>query len=152
MNDHPRLEAVTPDNVVQVCLITVAPEQKEYVAPVADSLAEAYASYTTAWPRVVFAGDEPVAFVMAGFDPDAELDFFRCAIWRLNVDATHQRAGYGRFAAEAVFEEAKRRGSDRVTVMWKPGPAGPEGFYRRLGFEPTGQEFGGQVVGALALN
>jgi diamine N-acetyltransferase len=93
-----------------------------------------------------------VAFVMGGFDPDAEIEFFRCGIWRLNVSARHQGAGYGRFAVEAVLDEARRRGSDRATVMWKAGAKGPEGFYRRMGFELTGQEFAGQVVGAIGLD
>ncbi|GAB4008384.1 GNAT family N-acetyltransferase [Glycomyces albus] len=122
------------------------------MAPVADSLAEAYASYSAAWPRLVYDGTEPVAFVMGGFDPEAEIDFFRCGIWRLNVSAGHQGRGYGRFAVEALLAEARRRGSDRATVLWKRGEAGPEGFYRKLGFEPTGQEFAGQVVGEIGLN
>ena len=151
MNDALRLEPITPANIARACRIEVAPEQEAFVASVESSLAEAYASYATAWPRLVYAGDEPVAFVMGGFDPDSEVEFFRCGIWRLNVDAGHQGRGYGRFAAEAVLDEARRRGSDRATVMWKAGEKGPEGFYRRLGFEPTGAEFAGQVVGAIAL-
>ncbi|WP_205324259.1 GNAT family N-acetyltransferase [Glycomyces sp. YM15] len=151
MNDAPRLETITPANVGLACRIQVGPEQEAFVAPVAVSLAEAYASFETAWPRLVYLGDEPAAFVMGGFDPDAEIEFFRCGIWRLNVSARHQRAGLGRFAVEAVLGEARRRGSKRATVLWKPGAAGPEGFYRRMGFEPTGQEFAGQVVGAINL-
>jgi diamine N-acetyltransferase len=152
MNAALRLATITPDNVTAACAIKVHPGQEAYVAPVVQSLAEAYASYATAWPRLVYAGDEPVAFVMGGFDPDAEIEFFRCGIWRLNVSARHQGAGYGRFAVEAVLDEARRRGSDRATVMWKPGESGPEGFYRKMGFEPTGQTFAEQAVGAIALD
>ncbi|GAB3219874.1 GNAT family N-acetyltransferase [Glycomyces halotolerans] len=152
MTEALRLEAITPDNVDAACRIEVAPAQKAFVAPVAVSLAEAYASPDTAWPRLVYAGGDPVAFVMGGFDPDARIEYFRCGIWRLNVSASRQGAGYGRFAAEAVLEEARRRGADRATVMWKRGEGGPEGFYRRLGFEPTGAEFADQTVGAMALD
>lgn len=88
---------------------------------------------------------------MGGFDPNAEIEFFRCGIWRLNVDAGSQGSGYGRFAVESVLGEARRRGSKRATVMWKAGEHGPEGFYRRMGFEPTGEEFLGQIVGAIDL-
>ncbi|WP_030144382.1 GNAT family N-acetyltransferase [Glycomyces sp. NRRL B-16210] len=151
MNDALRLEVITPDNVGAACKIKVAPDQEAFVAPVVESLAEAYASYATAWPRLVYAGDEPVAFVMGGFDPNAEIEFFRCGIWRLNVAAEHQGKGYGRFATEAVFEEARRRGGNRATVLWKPGEKGPEGFYRKIGFKPTGEEFYGQLVGAIDL-
>lgn len=152
MKDALRLETITPDNVIAACRIKVTPEQENFVAPVPISLAEAYASYETAWPRVVHSGDEPVAFVMGGFDPGAEIDFFRCGIWRLNVSAEHQGLGYGRFAVEAVFAEARRRGSGRVTVLWKPGAGGPEGFYLKMGFVPTGQKFADQIVGAIELD
>ncbi|MFD0556576.1 diamine N-acetyltransferase [Stackebrandtia endophytica] len=148
----PSLEPITPDNVDAACRIKVSTEQDDYVAPVPHSLAEAYASYRTAWPRLIMDGDQAVGFVMGGFDPEAEVDFFRCGIWRLNVDARHQGAGYGRFAVEALIDEARRRGSKRVTVMWKQGEHGPENFYLKLGFTPTGEEFHGQVVGELFID
>jgi len=152
MNESLRLEPITPDNVTAACDIKVSPEQDQFVAPVVHSLAEAYASYRTAWPRLIMAGDQPVGFVMAGFDPDSELDFFRCGIWRLNVDARHQGAGYGRFAVEALIEEARRRGSKRFTVMWKRGEHGPENFFLKVGFVPTGEEFHGQVIGEMFID
>jgi diamine N-acetyltransferase len=79
------------------------------------------------------------------------LSFFRCGIWRLNIAAGHQGKGYGRFAVEGVLAEARRRGQDRATVLWVPGSAGPEQFYLRLGFRPTGEVFNGETVGALSL-
>lgn len=40
------------------------------------------------------------------------------------------------------------RGGDGtgVTVLWFGSDEGPEGFYRRMGFEPAGELFG-QVLG-----
>jgi diamine N-acetyltransferase len=146
-----RIARINPDNVIPACRLAVRPEQESYVAQVAISLAEAYANQQTAWPRLVYDGDQLVAFVMAGFDPDSPIDFFRCGIWRLNVAAGHQGKGYGRFAVDAVLAEARLRGQHRATVLWKPGEHGPEGFYLRLGFRQTGQEFHGQVVGERFL-
>ncbi|WP_344075866.1 GNAT family N-acetyltransferase [Nocardiopsis metallicus] len=97
-------------------------------------------------------GHEVVGFVMGGFDPAAETEAFRCGIWRLNVSARHQGRGYGRFAVAAVAAEARRRGQDRLTVLWVPGEDGPEGFYTGLGFRPTGQVLGDQVVGEMFLS
>jgi diamine N-acetyltransferase len=151
MDNSLRVEDITPDNVIAACRIAVRPEQEPYVMPVAMSLAEAYANPDSAWPKVIADGDQMVAFVMGGFDPDAPIDAFRCGIWRLNVDADHQGRGYGRFAVQAVLDEARRRGEQRVTVLWKPGVHGPEDFYLRLGFRPTGQVLGGQVAGELFL-
>ena len=146
-----RLTTVTPDNVREACALAVEPGQENFVAPVAHSLAEAYAQPEIAWPRLVHDGDRLVGFVMGAFDPDSPVDYFRCGIWRLAVAAGHQGRGYGRFAVEEFCAEARRRGRDRVTVLWVPGPGGPEGFYLRCGFTPTGQEFHGQVVAERLL-
>jgi diamine N-acetyltransferase len=152
MDDTPRIVAVGPDNVIGACRLAVRPEQEDYVAPVAVSLAEAYANPDTAWPRLIYHGDALVGFVMGGFDPGSPVDFFRCGIWRLNIAAAHQGNGYGRFAVRAVLDEARRRGEPRATVLWKPGADSPEGFYLKMGFRPTGEEFHGQVVGELFLD
>lgn len=146
-----RLAEITPDNVQAACRLSVAPEQERFVAPVAFSLAEAYAQPHVAWPRLVCDDDEPVGFVMAGFDPESPVEVFRCGVWRLNIAAGRQGRGYGRFAVQGVLDEGRRRGQTRATVMWAPGDGGPEGFYRRLGFVPTGENFDGQLVGAIAL-
>lgn len=146
-----QLRDVTPDNVIDACRLTVRPEQEAYVAPVAVSLAEAYANRRIAWPRLVYHGDQLVAFVMGGFDNDAPVGLFRCGIWRLNVATDHQGKGYGQFAVRAVLDEARRRGERRVTVLWKPGEHSPEGFYLRMGFRPAGEVLDGQRAGELFL-
>ncbi|WP_175410155.1 GNAT family N-acetyltransferase [Streptomyces sp. TRM64462] len=150
-----RLEEITPDNVLDACALRVHPLQEKFVAPVARSLAEAYASPGIAWPRLIMDGDELVGFVMAFFDvrfdeknPD---DRPRSGLWRLNIAATHQGCGYGRFAVEAVAEEIRRRGGTRITVTWKPGEHGPEEFYRTLGFEPTGEMSEDELVGEMDI-
>ena len=146
-----RIELVTPDNVGDACRLAVAPQQERFVAPVVRSLAEAYAQPDVAWPRLVYDDDRLVGFAMGAFDPECPIPYFRSGIWRLNIAAGEQGRGYGRFAVQAVLDEARRRGSDRATVLWVPGPEGPEGFYRRLGFVPTGEESDGQIVGAIEL-
>ncbi|MEU2349349.1 GNAT family N-acetyltransferase [Modestobacter sp. NPDC049651] len=148
-----RLSPVTPATVTAACRLRIRPEQEGVVAPVAESLAEAYASPDVAWPRVVTDGDggPVVGFVMAAFDPGNEIEAFRCGIWRLAVAAEAQGQGVGRFAVRAVADEARRRGQERITVLWERHPHGPEGFYLRLGFRPTGEELFGEVVGELVL-
>ena len=147
-----RLAEMTPDNVQAACRIEVGPEQQRFVAPVAESLAEAYVHYGTAWPRLILDDDRVVGFVMGNFDPGNEIDAFRAGIWRLNVAAGDQGRGYGRFAVDAVAAEARRRGCKRITVLWVQGDGGPEGFYLRLGFRPTGEVIGDEIVGELILD
>jgi len=155
MLSSPRLEKVTPDNVEAACRLQVRPDQEGLVAPVARSLAEAYAQPEIAWPRLVYDGERLVGFVMASFDvrfdPDDPDDRLRSGLWRLNIAADQQGRGYGRFAVESVCAEIGRRGGSRVTATWVPGEHGPERFYLRLGFRPTGEKSGDEVVGELDL-
>ncbi|MFK4065663.1 GNAT family N-acetyltransferase [Streptomyces sp. NPDC029674] len=150
-----RLEKITPDNVEAAVEIKVRPEQEKFVSPVAKSLAEAYASPDVAWPRLIFDGEELVGFVMAfldvRFNPEIPGDRRRSGLWRLNVAADRQGRGYGRFAVESVCEELRRRGESVVTVTWDTGEGGPEGFYLGLGFRPTGEMSGDEVVGEMRL-
>jgi diamine N-acetyltransferase len=148
MNSTPRLEEITPDNVTTACRIEVRPEQN-VVAPVAWSLATAYAYQEIAWPCRIVDGDKAVGFLMDCFDTSEPPDSpFRCGLWRLNIAADHQGRGYGRFAVEAACQEARRRGEPRITVLWAQHEYGPGGFYLKLGFRPTGEVFKSQVVGS----
>ncbi len=145
------LRELSIDNLRELRDLRLAPCQERFVAPVLESIAEAYVT-PTAWPRAIVDGDEVVGFVMANWDPDNEIDAFRAGIWRLNVDASRQGSGVGRFAVGEVAAEARRRGVDRITVLWERGENSPEGFYLRCGFAPTGEELFGEVVGVLQLD
>ncbi|MEV7327805.1 GNAT family N-acetyltransferase [Micromonospora sp. NPDC093244] len=150
----PELVTITADNVEAACQLAVRPDQERFVSPVAWSLAEAYAQPEVAWPRLIVEGDEIVGFLMGFFDivwDPARPDDRRSGLWRLNIAADHQGRGYGRFAVRAVDAEARARGHDRVYTTWEPGPDGPEGFYLKLGFRPTGETSGGQTVGVRRL-
>jgi diamine N-acetyltransferase len=147
------MEKVTPDNVRDACQLELRPGQEGLVAPVAWSLADAYAAPPDlAWPRLVYDDDELVGFLMAAFDPANENDLFHCYLWRLNISGTRQGRGYGRFAVNGLRAEALRRGLRRITVSWHPVDNGPEGFYRKLGFRRTGALNHGEVVGELNLD
>ncbi|MFF7459722.1 GNAT family N-acetyltransferase [Kitasatospora sp. NPDC008115] len=147
-----RLEPVTPKNIDAALELKVRPDQDHLVAPVATSLAEAYAYGETAWPRLVYDGERLVGFVMGFFDvvfgPGEPP---RSGLWRLLVAADTQGRGYGRFAVEQVAAEVRRRGGTRVCVTYVPGEGGPAGFYARLGFRPTGERSGDQDVAELDL-
>ncbi|MEV5985962.1 GNAT family N-acetyltransferase [Streptomyces sp. NPDC052051] len=151
----PRLEEVTPRNFDTAIAIKVRPDQEHAVSPVVQSLAEAYVHPAgVAWPRLIVDGERPVGFLMAFFDIDWHNDgsLFRSGLWRLNIAAGEQHRGYGRFAAESVAAEIRRRGGDRLYVTWHPGPDGPEKFYLRLGFRKTGETSGDETVGVLDLS
>jgi diamine N-acetyltransferase len=152
----PHLEEITPANIEAALALRVRPDQEHLVEPVVKSLAEAYVHPGVAWPRLIRDGDRAVGFLMAFLDIDWKGDGsgtdIRSGLWRLNIDAGEQGRGYGRFAVESVAAEIRRRGGDRLFVTWHPGPDGPELFYRRLGFQLTGETSGGQTVGVLDLS
>lgn len=143
------LAELTSDNLPGLIRLPPAPGEKSTVAPVAWSIAEAYVT-PTAWPRAILDDDEVVGFVMANWDPDSEIEAFRGGIWRLNVADEAQGRGVGRFAVEQVAAEARRRGYDKITVLWEPGADGPEQFYLKVGFRITGELFG-ETVGEFAV-
>jgi diamine N-acetyltransferase len=146
-----RLELVIEDNVRAACELRIGPDQETLVKPVAYSLADAYTIPHIAWPRLVYDGEQLVGFVMAAFDSDSPSELFRAYLWRLNISAEHQGRGYGRFAVESLCEEATRRGHRRLTTAYSPAENGPEGFYARLGFRPTGEFHHGQRVAERIL-
>jgi diamine N-acetyltransferase len=147
----PHLEPVTPENVRAACELKLRPGQDDLVAPVAVSLAEAYAMPDFAWPRLIYDGGQLVGFLMAAFAAGHDNALFHSYLWRLNIGAEHQGKGYGKFAVEALCQEALRRGQHRLTVCYQPYEHGPEGFYQRLGFRRTGEYHEGEVVAERLL-
>ena len=146
------LELVTRENVEAACELKVRPKQKGYVASVSWSLAEAYAAPEIAWPRLIYKAGKLVGFIMAEFDPQNPNELYHSYLWRLNIGTGHQGKGYGRFAVEALCQEAARRGKRRLTVCYHSYEHGPEGFYRRLGFRPTGEYNQDEVVAERILS
>lgn len=150
-----RLEVITPENYETALAVTVRPDQQDLVAPVVKSLAEAYVYRDFAWPRLIRDGERVVGFLMAFHDipwaPERDPDDRRSGLWRLNIAADAQGRGYGRFAVDAVCREIRSRGGTRAYVTWEPRAGGPEKFYLKLGFRPTGELSGGQPVGVLDL-
>ena len=146
-----RLNPVTRDNVRSACKLQLRPDQDHLVAPVAWSLADAYTMPDIAWPRLIYDGDQLVGFIMAAFAPGHDNPLYHSYLWRLNIGAGHQGRGYGRFAVEELCQEAMRRGHYRLTVSYHAGPGGPETFYERLGFRPTGEHIADETVAERLL-
>lgn len=147
------IEELSAKTVVAANTLSLKPGQEAFVAPVSHSIAEAYVSQETSWPRVVVKGDDSVVgFIMANFDEDADVDIYRAAILRMNVDADHQRQGIGAFAVKTIVDEARNRGFDRITAVWEEGDLGPGKFFRAMGFEIVGETEYGEVIGALDVN
>jgi diamine N-acetyltransferase len=141
------LREITSDNVRTVCALEVAPEQRNFVAPNATSIAEGSVS-PKAWYRAIYADETPVGFVMLLDDPDEP----RYYLWRYMVAQEHQGRGFGRQALQQVVEYVRTRpGATYFELSYVPGEGSPRDFYARLGFEDTGEQHGGEQVMRLVL-
>ncbi len=141
------LREVTGETVRATFVLGVAPGQEGFVAANAISIAEAYFE-PKAWFRAIYADEEPVGFVMLYDDP-ATPEYF---LWRLMIDGRHQGRGYGRRALDLLVDYVRTRpAAAEVRSSYVPGEAGPGEFYRRYGFEETGELNHGQHVIRLAL-
>jgi GNAT superfamily N-acetyltransferase len=144
MDDDGRvsLREITDANRDEVLAIRRAPSQEHFISSVADSLEEAQEHpEAKPWYRAVYAGDEPVGFVMLSWDcppqpPEIIGPWF---LWKLLIDVEHQHRGHGREVVRQVVELVRQAGAEELLTSYAPGgDGGPGPFYERLGFVPTG--------------
>jgi diamine N-acetyltransferase len=150
-----QLREITSENRAAVEALSVTESQSEYVSGVAESLMEAAATPDACpWFRAVYAGDEPVGFVMISdgitvVNPEYLGPYF---LWRLLIDHRYQGNGYGAAALHLVVEHVRTRPDARVLLTSAgQGPESPAGFYQRLGFRLTGEVHEGELVLELDL-
>lgn len=144
------LHEITEGNVGDVFDLKVAPGQAEFVSSNPWSLAQAYAERDIAWLRAIVADGEIVGFLMLEIDPEEEngRPFW---LWRLMLDAAHQRRGHGSAALALAIEHLRSLGAEELFTSWVQGDGGPEDFYLRLGFVPTGELDDDEIVARLDL-
>jgi GNAT superfamily N-acetyltransferase len=156
MNDEPvTIRELTEENRQDVLALRVAPSQERFVGTVAEALEDAEAfPEARPWYRAVYAGDEPVGFVMLSWDcepqpPEIIGPWF---LWKLLIDERHQGRGYGRDVVRQVADLIRAAGGDELLTSHVDGEGGPGGFYERLVFVPTGDvDSEGEVILRLAL-
>jgi diamine N-acetyltransferase len=129
------LKEITAETVWPIMKLNVAENQKSFVAPNANSIAEAYFS-KEAWFRGIYDEEIPVGFVMLYADKKKP-EYF---LWRLMIDQDHQGKGYGYLAMEQVIARVKTLpGAKELLTSYVPGDGNPSPFYYKLGFEETGE-------------
>ncbi|WHT16331.1 GNAT family N-acetyltransferase [Crossiella sp. CA-258035] len=149
-----RLREITEENRDAVCALRVRPDQEQFVASVTQSLADAAENpEDEPWYRAVYAGDEPVGFVMLSWNvppgrPGVLGPYF---LWRLLIDHRHQRRGYGEQVLRLVVALIRADGGTELLTSYQPGEGEPWPFYRRFGFELTGEVDEGELVLRLPL-
>ena len=150
------LREIDDDNREAVVGLRLASGQERFVSSVAESLAIAVDEpQGNPWYRAIFAGDEPVGFMMLSWDveprpPEIRGPWF---LWKLLIDERYQGRGYGREAVRQVVDLVRAEGATELFTSYVPENGGPAGFYERLGFVPTGEvDPAGEVIMRLALS
>jgi len=150
------LRPITDENRAAVLALDVTDLQHNYVAGVEESLEDARDTpQAMPWYRAIYAGDEPVGFVMISdnipepMDADLVGPYY---LWKLFIDHRFQRRGYGTATLDAVVDYLRTRpGADVLYTSCADGPGSPRGFYLRYGFTDTGRVMWGENVLALDL-
>jgi diamine N-acetyltransferase len=148
------LREVTADNLQAVLALDVSEDQRPFVASDAKSIAEAH-FHPEAWFRAICADQTPVGFLMLhdeNLRPEPrQRDFY--FLWRLMIDASFQRMGFGRRALELLLAHVRTRPhAHTLLTSFRRGEGSPEGFYLGLGFCPTGKESHGEIELSLTLS
>jgi diamine N-acetyltransferase len=146
------LREITADTVRAVCRLALAPGQENFVAPNAVSLAQAL-FHPEAWYRAIYADGELAGFVMLEDQsrrpaPPADPQM---GLWRFMIDQRFQGRGVGRLAIAEVAEHARQQGQAALYTSYIPGVGSPEPFYLGLGFVPTGEMDGEEIVARMPL-
>lgn len=73
-------------------------------------------------------------------------------LWKLLIDHSHQRFGYGHEVMRQIVELVRGQGATELLTSFVPGDGSPEGFDAALGFVPTGTvDDDGEVLASLSL-
>ena len=149
------LREITDGNREAVLALHVAPEQERFVGSVQGALGDAVEyRHANPWYRAIYADDKPVGFVMVSWDvepqpPEIIGPWF---LWKLLIDERHQGRGYGSEAVRQIARLVRAEGARELLTSYVPEDGGPAGFYKRLGFAPTGElDADGEVIVRLPL-
>ncbi len=152
--DAVRLVLLDHSNQRRYAALATHASQRRFVATVAESYADALFGEeidghpVAPWFRGVEADGEPAGFVMLADTTERHPDPF---LWRLLIDRRHQGRGIGRAVIEQLRQRTSTGGGRRLFTSYVAGVAGtPEPFYRRLGFEPTGEMDGDETIAELS--
>lgn len=152
--DELRLTEITPEDVRRVGALETHHSQRRFVAPMGASFGDALfpeeweGETAVPWLRAVVADGDFAGFVMVAEPTEGHPVPY---LWRLLIDRSHQRRGIGRRVIGLLADQARTWGAEALDTSWEPGKGSPEGFYRGLGFEPTGRIIDGEIEARLSL-
>ena len=145
------LQTVTEDNFDAIIELPLLPEQQDYLASNAYSIAQASFYPDSFFTRAIYADDKPIGFLMYVSLAD-EGQPGEYAIYRFMIESRLQRKGYGRRALGLALDEIRSRPDARVIHIcyWPSNPVAKV-FYASFGFVETGLDEEGEMVAEIRL-
>jgi len=136
------LREIDRDNFYDVIKLSVADEQKEFVASNMYSLAQAKA-FPECICLAIYHDEVLVGFTMYCMDHEDQ-EYW---IYRLMIDAKHQSQGYGKAAMELLIDRIQEDLQHRmIYISFEPDNARARHLYEKLGFKADGRVIHGEVV------
>ncbi|CUI04269.1 GNAT family N-acetyltransferase [Massilia antarctica] len=146
------LQAVTEDNFDTIVELPLLPEQQDYLASNAYSIAQASFYPDSFFTRAIYLDDKPIGFLMyVSLADEGEPGAY--AIYRFMVDSGEQGKGYGRRAIGLVLDEIRSRPDATVIqICYWPTNQTAKDFYASLGFVETGLDEEGEMYAEIRLD
>lgn len=143
------LKELSRDNLFEVIKIhdTLTDYQKSCVAKNSISIAQAYVN-PQAWPRVIYADETIVGFVMLStHDEDIPKDDQPAYyLWRLMISFPYQNKGYGKEVLDLLVKKSKDENQRYLYTSCEMAGSMPYQFYMNYGFTDTGLNDGEQIL------
>lgn len=142
-----RLEPIGPDNWREE--LVVRENQQRFVSDPNRILARAYAyREQRSQAKLILDDDTPVGMLLWYDWPEAEQYVFS----QLFIDWHYQRMGLGIEAARLALDEIRADGRyPRVCLCYVEGDEPARRLYEKLGFRPTGEADGDEIIMEMAL-
>ncbi len=147
---------LTYEALMPLIKLDVRPDQSDMVAPNAITMAQSIFEHGSEIFGI-FDGDKPVGLLAiidlthpeADLDPGDDPDTIY--VWRLMVDAAHQRKGFGTAGLDHAMAIARDRGRARLAISAVPDDGSAIPVYEKYGFQRTGRIVEGEVELAFPL-
>ncbi|WP_257348732.1 GNAT family N-acetyltransferase [Pseudalkalibacillus decolorationis] len=149
-----QLKAVTRENWEEALTLRVKEEQKDFVPSVAVSIAKVYikpdGENVSYLPFAIYDDQEMVGFIMHAYVEDTTDMYW---INGFIIDESHQGKAYGKAAITEMIHWIVQRSPQcekiQLTVLKNNEIACK--LYESVGFQPTGDAFGGEDVWSLSV-
>lgn len=156
---------ITEENFEECVALRVHDRQQNFVATNLISMAQAYLSLSNSYcipmPFAIYDGDMMVGFIMMSYhdrpktlSEQEPYDEAIYSVWRLMIDMSYQRKGYGKQAVQRAVEFLREKPcgeASKVVICYEPDNEIARKLYASCGFVETDNRIDGEVVALFEM-